>query len=744
MKKTLLLVLPAIAVLLLVVAVQLLGRGSFGRIQDGGEVTHGSRAPEQVRARQARVAEAASAVGAPGSKQILFGDLHVHTTFSFDAFNISLPMLQGEGAHPPADACDFARFCSGLDFWSINDHAESLTPFQWSETREAVRQCNEVASDPHNPDLVTFLGWEWTQIGATPGTHYGHKNVILRDTAEGEVPTRPVASREQLFPGDGNPYGTLMRVGMIAAAPGGKGRQPYHDFARFLQERSETAQCKTGVGVRELPPNCAESAATPAELFEKLDDWDYPYMVIPHGNTWGFYTPPLTSWDKQLAAHDDPDAREPLIEVFSGHGNTEEYRSWRALESDGSGNLSCPRPSPNYTPECWQAGEIIRARCLSTGTGDDECERRAADARSHHVELGGSTGYLSVPGSRVEDWLDAGQCSDCYMPAYNYRPGGSVQYALALRNFDSADAPKRFRFGLIGSSDVHTARPGTGYKEIHRRLTTDAALGGLGPPPILRSADPAPHSTPPEEVTDLGPYFERFASFFGTGGLVAAHSTGRDRGAIWDALERKEVYATSGSRILLWFDLVESGTPAGHLPMGSVVERTSNPQFEVRAVGAFEQKPGCPADSLAGLSAERLEHLCRGECYNPADSRQRIDRIEVVRIRPQNSKDESIDRLVEDPWQVLPCPEDSEGCRVTFTDPGFERDVRDSVYYVRAIQEASPTINGKALRCEQDDAGDCAAVKPCSVTESTAYDDDCLSDVEERAWSSPIFIDFAS
>ena len=42
-------------------------------------------------------------------KQIFFGDLHVHTTFSQDAFFFSLPMLQGEGAHPPADACNFAR-----------------------------------------------------------------------------------------------------------------------------------------------------------------------------------------------------------------------------------------------------------------------------------------------------------------------------------------------------------------------------------------------------------------------------------------------------------------------------------------------------------------------------------------------------------------------------------------------------------------------------------------------------------
>jgi hypothetical protein len=743
--RAIFLLLAAIAI---VAAVYVAGAllGGYGELHGPGAVTRATIPAEVVASRARTRAEAAEAIGG-NEKLILFGDLHVHTTYSTDAFLWTLPVLGGHGARPLADACDFARFCSSLDFWSINDHAEALTPRKWRETKESIRECNAVAGAEGDPDVFAFLGWEWTQVGQTAEAHYGHKNVVLRDLEDDAVPARPIDSGgfTKTVLGD-IPLG--IRIG--PALYDFENRQRYYDFDAFAREIAATPPCPTGVDTTALPLDCSESAETPGELFEKLAQWGHESLVIPHGTTWGFYTPADASWNKQLSAAQHDPSRQRLIEVFSGHGNSEEFRDWTPVEVDADGGLRCPEPRRDYLPSCWRAGEIIRQRCVNDGRPDDECEALARRTRELYVQAG-QGGRNVVPGETAPEWLDAGQCRDCFQPAFNYRPGGAAQYIAALSSFDAPAGPERFRFGFIASSDVHSARPGTGYKEYERTRMTEQRGAPTPEQARMLAGDPEPPTVEPRaydpaSVTGLGAFraaeTERQNSFWLTGGLVAVHAERRSRDGIWNALQRKETYGTSGPRILLWFDLVNPPDGEMPLPMGAEVALGVAPEFEVRAAGSFEQKPGCPEFSANALPAERLETICRGECYHPSDDRRLITRIEIVRIRPQARAGEPIAPLIEDPWRTFHCPPNREGCRVRFDDPDFRILGRDTVYYARAIEEKSLAVNAAGLRCTYDAEGNCVSMNPCWGDWRTPASDECLSETEERAWSSPIYVDW--
>jgi hypothetical protein len=655
--------------------------------------------------------------------QILFGDLHVHTSYSIDAFTLELPMMGLQGIHDSGMACDFARYCANLDFFSFNDHAESLTPEHWQEQQSIINQCN-IPSESGGQDLVVFPGWEWTQVGTTKDNHWGHRNVIFRSTSE--IPPRPIGSRH---PDSGLGIFNATRPAIGARYIDPLNFKRYSDLGWLLDTVESIPFCDPTISSKDLPMSCYEFAKTPRELFSKIDEWGFDSIVIPHGTTWGFHVPYNTSWDSRLNEEGHDPSKQILLEIMSGHGNSEEYRNFIAVDEGADGLPICPEFNNNFLPSCQRASELMMDRCQDLS--DSECEARIKLAKRFTIEAGPYSNMV-FPEAQPEEWLDANQCRDCFKPSFNYRPKQSGQYALAITNFDSNDF-SRYKFGFIASTDDHTARPGTGYKQYERRKMTFST--GVQSPWFdfkYKAEDPNFPEQPSLIAGESQPDSERNSSFTYPGGIVGVHARSRSKEDIWEALKNKRTYGTSGPRMLLWFELLTSNGES--LPMGSELTMIEAPTFKVKAAGSYKQKPGCPSDSVSNLSNERLDYLCAGECYNPSDERYSITRIEVIKITPQEYRGERIADLINDAWKTIECPKNNKICEATFTDNNY---IRDSVYYVRAIQEGIQAINGKQI---VNNNGDMTKIKICKGGYQTNLQDDCLYSSEERAWSSPIFI----
>ena len=741
----------AALIVLGLLAFPVLDRGYLWPYQDAGNIKGKGLSQEVIANRESLIALAKDDLNVENDKVIYFGDFHVHSTFSADAMLFSLPIMGGEGVRPIADACDFARYCSNLDFFSINDHAELLTKRHWIDTIDSLQACDATNLDS-NPDLTPFVGWEWTQQGSNAFNHFGHRNVIFKGIEDDELPSRPIgaitAGEDGTNLGTSDLMPTPLRVFFQATAPISE-KVDYGMAARYFFASSKVMDnvCPEGIPVRDLPDDCKELTRTPKELFNKLNDWNLPAMVIPHGTTWGVYTPMGSSWDKQLANHQDENLNI-LLEVYSGHGNSEEFRDFSGITFNPDGSYSCPAPTKSYTPSCHKAGQIMYERCSEAGLSEEECVQRSEKAKQYYVDHG-VRGFLTVPNADPIDWLDAGQCKDCYFGSFNYRPKMSAQYALALTNFDDPLSLKRFKFGFIGSSDVHSAQPGTGFKQMFRKILTDSrgpiredifanlADSRTNHPEYQDNTQPAD----PAKMYDLPGFFQaetqRIGSFLQTGGLVAVHAKSRKRTELWDAIQNREVYGTSGEKILLWFDLVKD---EHSYAMGSEVIITGKPKFKVKAVGSPKQKPGCPDYVTSNLDPKHIDDLCKGECYNPSEERYLIEKIEIIKVTPQQNPNEEIKNLIQDPWRTFECPESEAGCIVYFSDDEYEDANRDATYYARVLQEPTGRINAGRERCEYDEDGNCVKVNLCYGDFRTDRNDDCLTEEYAKAWSSPIYL----
>ena len=306
---------------------------------------------------------------------------------------------------------------------------------------------------------------------------------------------------------------------------------------------------------------------------------------------------------------------------------------------------------------------------------DEDCDFEKIRDLDEVPDCEGATGWGALGGKGCRSRLDF------------------ARYALieGLREADRIGVNPH-AFGMIGSTDIHTGTPGA---------TAEWQLETYGKRP------PSPG--------------------FNLGGLAAVWAEENSRDSLFAALQRREVYATSGPRMTVrlfggWdypeslcaaSDLAAQGY-AGGVPMGSDLPERSDPTKAPTFVVSALRDPGTAAHP--GGLLQRVQ-IVKGWSDPDGTFHQ-----EVVDVAGNAQNGASVDTKTCEPKG----PGESQLCAV-WQDPGFDPKQR-AVYYARVFE--NPSCRFSAYYCE----GLAPEARPASCN-----DDRVPMTIQERAWTSPIW-----
>ncbi len=407
-----------------------------------------------------------------------------------------------------------------------------------------------------------------------------------------------------------------------------------------------------------------------AWLTETAEKADTDFLAIPHNsNISGGLMFPLVDSDGNGVDADYAKLRmrwEPIVEMTQIKGDSETH----------------PRLSPNDEFADYETYEHLIAV-------------EGVDAPSMFGE-----GYLSSLSAEDREFIETQE--------QRVLDNGDYARTALMRGLTIEDriGVNPYKFGMIGSTDSHTAMASAEEDNFHGKMAIDST-------PETKS----------EEVIPGTPGWD-----MGAAGLAAVWATENTRDAIFDAMKRKEAYATTGPRIELRFfggwgfrnrdarsrDLAGVGYNKG-VPMGGDLTAGPDgkaPSFLIRAV----------KDPLGG-NLDRIQvikgflnddDMPEEKIYNVALSDNRTVGADGKVAPVGNTVDVSTGNYTNSIG-------DAE-LAVVWTDPDFDASKR-AFYYVRVLQIPTPRhtlFDAIALGIPVEETGHPATI-------------------QERAYSSPIW-----
>ena len=296
------------------------------------------------------------------------------------------------------------------------------------------------------------------------------------------------------------------------------------------------------------------------------------------------------------------------------------------------------------------------------------------------------------------------------------KPGGFVREAYRHGlEFENSSGFNPYKFGLIGSSDTHNAG---GPVEEDNYFSKAGVLDGSAK---LRGTVPSSIKTSFGR-TDAAETFPQW----GASGLAGIWAHENTRESLFDAMRRKEAFATSGPRIKVRFfagfnyrdelltqaDMISKAYASG-VPMGSDLRATSDraPSFLLWAISDANSNTLQRLQIIKGWMSEGTSHE---QVFDVACSNGLTPDSQTHRC-PDNSAQVNLDNC------SFNRSDGAVELKTLWRDPTFHPS-QEAFYYVRVLE--NPTCRWStwdALR---------AGVAPKAGLVTT---------IAERAWSSPIW-----
>lgn len=595
--------------------------------------------PQTALAQDLGAAPAESVASNP-NRDVYFGNLHVHTRYSFDGYangSVTAPddayrWARGE-AIPGGGDGSMLQILRPLDWYAVSDHAEFLGVFPKMADPDSPLSKHPLAPRITSDDqAVAFQAYSDT----------------LNNMSEGKVDTALV---------DPGIVGTIWSE-VVATAdkhndPGSFTTFPAYEWTSNpgKQNLHRVVLFRGSAGIPGLPFSSIDSDR-PEDLWQWMDgqrDKGVDLLAVAHnGNASnGLMFPEKASYGGSAVDADYASARmrnEPVYEVSQIKGTSEVH--------------------PTLSPNDEFANFEIWDYTLS------------ADAR----------------------------------PPQNRRGGYARTAYVAGLELAASGAGNPFKFGLIGDSDTHNSAAMVEENNYRGKFGMENdpghRLNGLPGFPDANNLQ-----------------VRRFSS----GGLAAVWAESNTRDAIFDAIRRKETYATTGPRMKLRFfggfdfDRVAIAGGSGWLaaaydkgvPMGGDLRSAPEGRAPTFLIMAAMEPDGATLDRMQVIKGWLENGRQREKIFDVAWSGDR---------KPdQQGKLPPVGNTVNVAEASYDNSIGAAQLQVAWTDPEFDA-AQHAVYYVRVLQIPTPrwsTYDAKTL-----------GIAPRTDIPVT---------IQERAWSSPIW-----